>query len=255
MKENGKMMKRIRIYVGMLTLFGFSQFGLVSLALAKHRAVEFHFASNPAEATVNQPRLMSNGNGELEENDEGPVEKTSEPKMQRVKHGNAVGHDQQELIAQASFRVKQFSSQLKTELMAAIQFGGLNEGVEVCHSKAPKIADNLSTDGWILARTSLKTRNEKNKPDKWETDTLHQFNTRFKQGEEVANLVTIVLDEKRFRLMKAIPMDHLCLSCHGSSIDASLQETIQKYYPNDSATGFTLEDLRGAFSLQKDLSE
>ncbi len=248
-------MKRIRIYVGMLTLFGFSQFALVSLVLAKQRVVQFHFESDQAEALDIQPRLSSNSNGEFEKNVEGPVEKASEPKMRGVLEGNTVGYDQQELIAQANLRVKQFSGQLKTELMAAIDFGGLNEGVEVCHSKAPNIADNLSTDGWILARTSLKTRNEKNKPDKWETDTLHQFNTRFKQGEEVADLVTIALDENRFRLMKAIPMDHLCLACHGSSIDASLQETIQKYYPDDNATGFTLEDLRGAFTLQKDLSE
>jgi hypothetical protein len=96
---------------------------------------------------------------------------------------NAAGNDQQELITQANFRVKQFSTQLKAELMAAIQSAGLNAGIEVCQSEAPKIAERLSTEGWSVARTSLKTRNHQNTPNQWETNTLKQFDARFKQGE------------------------------------------------------------------------
>lgn len=241
------MMKRILIYVATLTLFGFSQFGLASLAQVKQRAVLFEFAINQAEAVDTQPRLNDSADGK--------VERAAELKKQMMLDRNAAGNDQQELITQASLRVKQFSTQLKAELSAAIQSGGLNAGVEVCHSKAPKIAERLSTEGWSVARTSLKTRNQDNAPDQWETDTLRQFDARFHQGEKAENLITILSNKKHFRLMKAIPMDQVCLACHGSSIDPSLQKTIQKYYPNDGATGFSLKDIRGAFTLQKDLSE
>jgi|GEM_PF-372848 len=249
------MMKRVLIYVATLTLFGFSQFGLAALAQVKQRAVLFEFAINQAEAVDTQARLNDSADGKVEKAAEGSVEKTPELKKQMMVDRNAAGNDQQELITQASLRVKQFSTQLKAELIAAIQSGGLNAGVEVCHSKAPKIAERLSTEGWSVARTSLKTRNQENTPDQWETDTLSQFDDRFKQGEEATNLVATRSDKKHFRFMKAIPMDQVCLACHGSSIDPSLQKTIQKYYPNDRATGFSLKDIRGAFTLQKDLSE
>jgi hypothetical protein len=164
-------------------------------------------------------------------------------------------HEQEGLIGQAKLKVKQFSMQLKAELVAAIQSGGLEAGVEVCHTKAPQIAAGLSVDGWTVARTSLKTRNEKNTPDQWEADVLIQFDKRFKQGEKPATLVTTLSEEKRFRLMKAIPMNKVCLACHGRAVDPNLQKTIQEHYPNDTATGFSLEDIRGAFTLQKDLAE
>jgi len=168
---------------------------------------------------------------------------------------NRGGEDHEALIAQAKMKVKQFSTQLKAELVAAIQSGGLEAGVEVCHTKAPQIAESLSVDGWTVARTSLKTRNENNKPDQWEADALRQFDKRFKQGENPASLVLTISEEKRFRLTKAIPMDTVCLACHGSSVGPSLQKNIQKHYPEDTATGYTLEDIRGAFTLQKDLAD
>jgi len=243
-------MKRLLINVAVLILFGFA-----SISQAKQGALLLKFNIGQTQAVDTQSDLSSTNGAASKRAVEGSVEKTSELKKNKVLDGTAVANDQQELIAQATLRVKQFSTQLKAELIAAIQSGGLDAGVEICHSKAPKIADNLSTEGWTVARTSLKTRNENNKPDIWETDTLNEFNTRLKQGEKAANLVTTLSDKKHFRLMKAIPMDQVCLACHGSSIDAGLQNTIQKYYPNDNATGFSLEDIRGAFTLQKDLSE
>ena len=259
-------MKRILIYVGMLTLLGFAL-----LVQAKQYAVFGELAIDQVEASDTQPRLSSTAEGSIERAAEGSVERAAEgsveraaegsiektPKLKKqlILDGNAAGNGQEELLAQASFRVKQFSTELKAELIAAIQSGGLNAGVEVCHSKAPKIAERLSTQGWSVARTSLKTRNQENTPDQWETAMLKQFDARFQQGEKAENLVTILSDKNHFRFMKAIPMDQVCLACHGSSIDSNLQKTIQKYYPNDTATGFALEDIRGAFTLQKDLSE
>jgi hypothetical protein len=164
-------------------------------------------------------------------------------------------HEQEILIGQAKLKVKQFSMQLKAALVAAIQSGGLEAGVEVCHTKAPQIAASLSVDGWKVGRTSLKIRNQKNIPDQWEADVLSLFDKRFQQGEKPESLVATSSKETKFRLMKAIPMDKVCLACHGSAIDPSLQKTIQKYYPNDTATGFSLEDIRGAFTLQKNIAE
>ena len=38
-----------------------------------------------------------------------------------------------------------------------------------------------------------------------------------------------------------------CLSCHGPSLEPGLQATIESLYPDDQATGFRANDLRGLF--------
>ena len=156
-----------------------------------------------------------------------------------------------QLVQQAKQRIGQFASELKGELGAAIQRGGLTTGIEVCHEKAPQIAAKLSIDGWLVARTSLRSRNTNNAPSEWETQVMQQFAERKAQGEDVAILLTTQMSEHQFKLMKAIPTDVLCLACHGSTIAPEVKKQLDLYYPNDMATGFLPGDIRGAFSLQK----
>jgi hypothetical protein len=71
------------------------------------------------------------------------------------------------------------------------------------------------------------------------------------QGSEINTLVETAISENEFRLMKAIPTEGLCLSCHGDAISPDVKKALNSYYPQDMATGFSLGDIRGAFSLQK----
>jgi hypothetical protein len=160
---------------------------------------------------------------------------------------------EEQLVQQAKQRIAQFAQELKGELSAAIQNGGLQAGVEICHEKASQIAAKLSNDGWLLARTSLRTRNSNNTADNWEREVMQEFAQRKAQGAEISSLITTTLSENQFKLMKAIPTEGLCLSCHGSTITPAVQQQLDLYYPNDMATGFSLGDIRGAFSLTKQL--
>jgi len=163
---------------------------------------------------------------------------------------------QQELLtSEAQHRIKQFAGQLKSALVTAIKEQGLAHAVNVCHERAPQIAQELSTDGWRVARTSLKTRNDVNKPDQWELETLKDFDRRFKGGTAASQLTASLTGPEQYRYMKAIPTDQVCLACHGSSVDADLSASINRMYPNDIAIGFTLEDIRGAFTLSKQINE
>lgn len=159
------------------------------------------------------------------------------------------------LKEQAAINIKLFASTLQQALKTAIKEGGLNNGIEVCHSKAPEIASTLSVDGWVIKRTSLKTRNTANKPDQWEQNILNQFETQSSNGEDVTTLVVSSYDNEGFRLMKAIPTGPICMGCHGSSVDPKTLEKINDLYPNDQATGFSIGDLRGAFSVRKAIVE
>ena len=61
--------------------------------------------------------------------------------------------------------------------------------------------------------------------------------------------------EKYFRYMKAIPVQDVCLKCHGTD-EARAQpakDALAADYPHDKATGYTLGQLRGAVTIKRPL--
>jgi hypothetical protein len=57
-----------------------------------------------------------------------------------------------------------------------------------------------------------------------------------------------------FRYMKAIPTDDVCLLCHGQQVPDDLSEKLDELYPNDKARGFSKGDIRGAFTVVRDMN-
>jgi hypothetical protein len=48
-------------------------------------------------------------------------------------------------------------------------------------------------------------------------------------------------------------MGEPCLACHGEKLDAKVQGAIHALYPEDRAVGFRVGEVRGAFTLSRDL--
>ncbi|WP_295883081.1 DUF3365 domain-containing protein [uncultured Thiohalocapsa sp.] len=163
----------------------------------------------------------------------------------------------QEDAEQARQLIKTFATTLQGELKAAMQAGGPVNAVGVCKDKAPAIAAELSEEsGWEVGRTSLKTRNTAlNAPDAWETEVLEQFESRKANGESPKGMtyasVVDTEDGKMYRFMQAIPTQQVCLACHGESIALDLANALDAAYPDDQARGYSLGDIRGAFTLSK----
>ncbi len=155
-------------------------------------------------------------------------------------------------ITEARDVTQRFQKTLKLELQSAIQAGGLKNAVDVCHIRAPEIAEQMKAEtGWSLGRTSLKTRNENNTPTMQEKAVLKEFENRKRAGEELAGMEWWEQKGAHLMYMKAIPMKGICASCHGMKVHPSLKNHIRKLYPNDMATGYNSSDIRGAFTLQK----
>jgi hypothetical protein len=167
--------------------------------------------------------------------------------------------EQQVLEQQANQRIADFSQALKGQLQAAIKQGGLINAVSVCKSVAPTIAAENSKEGWTLTRTSLRVRNSDNTPDEWELSQLQQFELVNASGQQPADKPIVASEfivndgNTQFRYMKAIPAQQLCLGCHGSNIEPEMSALLSKTYPDDKAVNFALGDIRGAFSLKKDI--
>jgi hypothetical protein len=170
----------------------------------------------------------------------------------------AKADDAQQYTGEARGIAKQFFGTLKGELQGVMKQGGPVAAIGFCNIRAPQINSQVSYDvGWDVARTSLKPRNPKNAPDAWEMAVLERFEARKAAGEDVKSMEHAEIVEsdgqKVFRYMKAIPTAELCLTCHGSEIPAEVATHLDQLYPKDTARGFKEGDIRGAFTLSKNL--
>jgi hypothetical protein len=163
--------------------------------------------------------------------------------------------DQAEMKKQAISIVKRFGGALKPELKKAIQTGGPAHAISVCSQQAPAIAQELSDEtGWLVKRVSLKARNRQSAiPDAWETKVLQQFDSRQENGEPVDKMAYAEVVDGKFRFMKAQAMETVCMNCHASSVSADVESELNEKYPDDKARGYTLGQIRGAFSLSRDI--
>lgn len=153
--------------------------------------------------------------------------------------------------------VQQLGAQLKQELAR----GGPEGAIGVCRDAAPEIAGKLSRQsGARVARVSLKTRNPLlGAPDIWEQAVLVDFDRRAAAGEKPETLEyseTVIEPQGRyFRYMKAIPVQPLCLTCHGTDamIAPEVAQRLQSDYPHDRARGYTAGQIRGAVTVKRQL--
>jgi len=164
--------------------------------------------------------------------------------------------DESALQAEAMQLVKQFSGTLKPTLKEAFQTGGPGKAIEVCANKAPQIANELSNESaWQIKRVSLKPRNQDDgRADEWETQVLKQFELQQQAGVNPSSMIYSELVDDSYRFMKAQAVEGLCLNCHGTALSEEVSNMLQQYYPDDKATGYSLGEIRGAFSLSKPLS-
>ena len=157
-------------------------------------------------------------------------------------------------LAASQAAVQQLASSLQGELMAAMQRGGPIEAIDVCHQRAAALADDVSeATGIQISRTSLKLRSPANAPDEWERNVLMQFDAQRASGVPASDLTYFEAvgegEEKMFRFMRAIPTAGVCLACHGEQLSSDIQHALERWYPNDQATGYQEGDVRGAFSV------
>ena len=87
----------------------------------------------------------------------------------------------------------------------------------MCKDMAPRMAGEISQQtGWKIKRVSLKARNDARAiPDSWEKAALEDFDKRAAAGEAPTKLEKGEKIGNEYRFVKALPVQPLCLSCHG----------------------------------------
>ena len=161
------------------------------------------------------------------------------------------------LLAEA----RKVSMMLPPKLLVALKEEMSKSGPEVaipaCKDMAPKMAGEISQQtGWKIKRVSLKARNDARAiPDAWEKAALEDFDKRATAGEPPEKLEKGEKVGSEYRFVKALPVQPLCLSCHGSAeqISPAVKSVLGKHYPNDLATGYSVGQIRGVISVRKPL--
>ncbi len=82
---------------------------------------------------------------------------------------------------------------------------------------------------------------------------LNDVNQRQAEGEKVTGLASSAIIGNEFRFMKAQCVEGVCLHCYGKAITVEVENELKKHYSNDMATGYSLGEVRGTFSLVKQL--
>ncbi|MGF1615770.1 MAG: DUF3365 domain-containing protein [Gammaproteobacteria bacterium] len=174
--------------------------------------------------------------------------------------GSPLAGEVEDRLAGSRAATGEFAMALKSALSSAMASGGPTYAVDVCQEQAPEIAAQVSqAKGWDVGRTSLRLRNSNNAPDAWERGVLEEFERRVAGGEDPQQMeqyaVVSANGQDEFRYMKAIPTQPVCLTCHGEALAPSVAARLKEAYPQDQATGFSVGDLRGAFTIRQPLQE
>ncbi len=142
-------------------------------------------------------------------------------------------------------------------LQEEITKSGPEGAIPVCKDMAPRMAGEISQQtGWKIKRVSLKARNDARAiPDAWERAALEDFDKRAAAGEAPAKLEKGEKIGNEYRFVKALPVQPLCLSCHGPAeqLSPAIKAAIGQHYPNDKATGYSEGQIRGVISVRKGL--
>lgn len=151
-------------------------------------------------------------------------------------------------IANATFKA------LSTQLKQAMQTGGVEQAAGFCNVVALPLTDSLSKQyDAKIKRTSLKLRNPLNAPDSLELTMLKIYDQMSKMRNPV--LVPKILEKGEDEIQFFAPIlikNETCLKCHGVLGQTMKEEDyayIKQHYPDDQATGYKMDQLRGMWSI------
>jgi len=149
---------------------------------------------------------------------------------------------------------KALATNLKAMLSATIKDSGPVEAIKVCNHAAGPAAEAVTRQfegRATVRRTALRVRNPQNKPDATDLFILRYLEELLRGEEEIAGTVITGPVDGIYRHYQPLLTQKLCLTCHGDpeAMPEGLRAVIAKRYPDDEATGFKLEDLRGVIRV------
>lgn len=143
---------------------------------------------------------------------------------------------------------------LGKNLMQAINTKGTEGAVEFCNTKAYPLTDSMATALKAhIKRVSERNRNPENVANADELAYIEAVKLMLEQGQKPKPKV----QEKDGQMLVYAPIitNQMCLQCHGDKdkdINAETLKKISSLYPEDRATGYKDNQLRGIWVVKMD---
>lgn len=163
------------------------------------------------------------------------------------------GSIKQEYLQKGGEIANQTQAELLRQVSRAISKGGPVYAIEFCNLHALALKDSLSElNNCDIRRIALKYRNPADKPQtKKERKQLDDYLLASQKGETPGPEVFLYSDRIEYYQPIMMAME-ACLMCHGDPgkqiADVTL-EMIREKYPGDLATGFKMNEFRGAWKI------
>lgn len=151
---------------------------------------------------------------------------------------------------------KEFALQTKAilgkNLMGAIKDKGTLHALEFCNTRAYPLTDSMATALQAhIKRVSDQPRNPKNEANEVEMGYIQQMKEAIAQGGSPQAYIQKNADQVTGYY--PIMTNGMCLQCHGDNkqaIKPEVSEKIAQLYPNDKATGYAANQLRGIWVVE-----
>lgn len=158
---------------------------------------------------------------------------------------------------EAQVTARKIVEETRSLLLKEVREKGPEGAITSCATVALDLARKHELRGWRVRRVSKKVRNPADSPDPYEVRVLDQFEVLKAAGQlpPDTEYAEVVREEGKayLRYLKPIMIaSPVCLVCHGPGDDLApgVKTQLHTLYPIDQATGYRLDDLRGAVSIK-----
>jgi hypothetical protein len=158
----------------------------------------------------------------------------------------------EETVTMAREAAQDAFTRLSGELATAIAQGGPVAAIPICAEKAqPLVAEVASAHKIGMSRLSDRPRNPRQRAHGSDLASLESFRASLQKSTPPQPQVEPRPDGSSVVRMPILINQPLCLQCHGGEKDiaADTRTAIQSLYPQDQATGYQLNDLRGIWRI------
>ena len=142
---------------------------------------------------------------------------------------------------------------LAGRLQTKLEQEGPAGAVDFCSRTALALTDSLTAayPGTTVKRTSLKIRNPKNAPDRFEQTALAFFDSVRTAGGSLPQAYVQPVSDDEVRFYRPLVVMPFCTKCHGTTeaLGPGVQAILQERYPEDQAIGYQAGDWRGVIRV------
>lgn len=154
-------------------------------------------------------------------------------------------------LEKGAYYAAQTKQLLGQNLMGKIQKEGVENALIFCNENAIPLTTSKEKEFNVsIRRVSDKPRNQENKANAEEVKLIAFYQSEIRAGREPKG--QIVRSSDGVSIFHApIVTNDMCLKCHGpqGDIDKNVFDKINALYPNDQATGYEINQVRGIWRI------